>query len=671
MCGITGIVGRHLGAPELEQKVELMARVLEHRGPDGLGIRCFLPPAVPQPVGFGHNRLAIIDVSPAGQQPMSNEDETVWLVFNGEIYNFPELRAGLEARGHRFRSLTDSEVIVHLYDELGPDCVRHLNGIFAFAILDQRRGLLLLARDPLGVKPLYYCSTTPGCFLFGSEIKAILASSLYRTEVDWQAAHDYFTYLYVPGPRTMFEGIRQLAAGHRLLLNLGDDSLRLERFWEVRRREDIERASFPELKERVRHLLAASVRRQLISDVPLGVFLSGGVDSTIVTGLAQEEKTALSTFTVVFQEKEFEFYNEKERSLVVSRHLGTQHHELLLPETNPTEVLDLVECFDQPFGNPTSYLMYLLSRVAREHITVALCGAGGDELYAGYPRYRAVRLARRLGWVPRPCVRWGKKALDLVRDSYRTLHLKRARKFLDGLDGDFFQQYAKWTYFLDEDQKARLLHGSSGGNGRDPHLRPSVEILRSAMAQSRLQDPENRILHMDLQTFLVDNVLEYTDKMSMAVALEVRVPLLDQEFVELSLNVPFAYKLRSGQTKALLQDTFAEFFPPAARKAPKRGFNAPLAHWILTVFDKYFEASCVPIHRLKDQLGEDIGASWREGILDWNFIQQLREQHRRGKRDNSYELFAVIMFDVWWRKYITGTLPLARWQRAGMQRCAF
>jgi len=670
MCGICGVVRGSLGADQLQATIDRMVQTLLHRGPDGRNTRSFLPPVISRPVALGHTRLAIIDVSEAGRQPMSNEDGTAWLIFNGEIYNFPELRTRLEVQGHRFRSHTDSEVILHLYDELGPDCVRNLDGIFAFAILDLKRDLVLLARDPLGVKPLYY-SASADHFLFGSEIKAILASSMYRADVDWQAAHDYFTYLYVPGPRTMFQGILQLPPAHRLILNLADSSLHLERYWEVRRREEIEKASFADLKTQVRERLAASVKSQLISDVPLGVFLSGGIDSTIVTGLAREGKPKLSTFTVVFEGKEFEFYNEREKSLAVSRHLGTQHHELQVLKTDPAEVLDLVEYMDQPFGNPTSYLMYLLSRVSREHITVALCGAGGDELYAGYPRYRAVRLARQLGWVPRTCLRWGRRALDLVRDSYRTMSLKRARKFLDGLDEDFFGQYAKWTYFLDEEKKAQLLRQLSGSGACGNHRASSVEVLRAAMGRSRLADPDNRILHMDLQTFLVDNVLEYTDKMSMAVALEVRVPLLDPGFVELSLNIPFEYKVRHGETKALLQEAFAEFFPRAARHAPKRGFNAPLAHWILSVFDEYFEASQRPVHSLKDRMGEDIGATWKGGLLDWSFIQQMREQHRQGKRDNSYELFAVILFDVWWRKYITGTLPMVRWQAAGIERCAF
>ena len=660
MCGISGIASNRLSPPEVTIAIARMTQVLRHRGPDGTQTRTFQPPDISCPVSLGHNRLAIIDVSAAGREPMCNEDESVWLVFNGEIYNFPELRTKLEAQGHNFRSRTDAEVIIHLYEEDGPLCAAKLNGIFAFAILDLRRDRLLLARDPIGVKPLYYCRT-PDHFLFASEIKAILACSLVDNSVNWQAISDYFTYLYVPGPETAFEGLLQLQPGYCLELNLRDRSERLERYRSVRRREKIELASYDDLKSLIRDQLSASVKRQLVSDVPLGVFLSGGVDSTIVAGLAKQQDAQIRTFTVIFEGEEYRFYNEAETSRAVSRHLGTDHHELIVSRSEPADVLDLVEFFDQPFGNPTSYLMYLLSQTARKQITVALCGAGGDELFAGYPRYNAVRLARRLGWMPRSLLHFGSKALEIVRDSYRTMHLRRARKFLEGLHSDFCVQYAQWTYFLNEEKKGQLLLRHTGSSHPQAHLAASPRILREALEQSALKDVDNRILHMDLQTFLVDNILEYTDKMSMAVGLEVRVPLLDPEFVELSLNTPFGYKIRSGVPKMLLSDTFADFFPPVARAAPKKGFNAPLAHWIVTEFDSYFEASRSSRHPLRRQMGEDIGISWREGILDWNFIERLRQQHRLGQRDNSYELFSLIVFDVWWRKYVARTSPMRFW----------
>ena len=669
MCGICGIARARPETEQMERTVHGMVQTIRHRGPDGQGIEVFNPLAGSWGLAFGHARLAVIDLSNAGRQPMSNEDGTVWVILNGEIYNFQELRTELEAKGHRFRSRTDTEVIVHLYEELGPACVKRLNGMFAFALYDGRRRrsgpngesptsgeCLLLARDPLGIKPLYYCSLPSG-FAFGSEIKAILSSGLYSVDVDWQAVSDYFTYLYVPNPQTMFKDIKQVPPAHVLTLDLVDGSCNLEPYWQVQRSEEIESLSERELKARTRELLADSVGRQLVSDVPVGVFLSGGVDSTIVTGLAREHDAALRTFTAVFQGSEFDYYNEQEPARAVSRHLGTEHHEMPVVIGDPMDVLGLVEKFDQPFGNPTFYLMYLISHQARQHVTVALTGAGGDELFAGYPRYRAAQLARRLRWIPQELLKLANKPMAAIRDSYRTMSLRRAREFLEGLDRDAIRQFLNWTYFMDEDAKSRLLTGQPGANGGAGGFAPSERVLRSAMERSPLADEENRVLHLDVQTFLVDNLLEYTDKMSMAVALETRVPLLDQRFVEFSLNVPYAHKLRNGQGKALLRETFSDFFPPEGGREPKRGFNVPLAHWILRSFDGYFEASQLPGHALSELLGPDTGITWREGILDWGFIQALREQHRRGRRDNSYELFAVIMFDVWWRRYVLGSHP--------------
>jgi asparagine synthase (glutamine-hydrolysing) len=664
MCGISGIATKRLDRAELKNSIERMAQTIRHRGPDGLGFRCFLPPVISQSVAIAHNRLAIIDVSAAGCEPMSNEDGTVWLVFNGEIYNFEELRPRLESRGHRFHSHTDAEVIVHLYEEVGPACVKELDGIFAFSILDLRRDLLFLARDPIGVKPVFY-AITPDHFLFGSEIKALLASSVITSTPNWQAISDFFTYLYVPGPQTAFDGVKQLPPAHTLTLHLKNNSISLMRYWDISRREDLETIPYGKLKSQIQETLATAVKRQLVSDVPLGVFLSGGIDSTIVTGLAKREKNDVQTYTLALAGDEYRFYDEAEKARAVSRHLGTEHCELRLEFPDLLEMLDLVEFFDQPFANPTSYLMHQLSQKAREHITVALCGAGGDELFAGYPRSSAVRLARRIAWIPYPLLRFGAQALSLLRDSHQTPYLRRARKFLGGLEPDFFVQYSNWTYFMNEDRKRSLLPGRLRDISTRNPSNSSVEILRSAYAQSPLHDEDNRILEMDLKTFLVDNILEYTDRMSMATALEVRVPLLDTAFVEIVLNAPFAYKIRNGESKAILVDAFKEFFPPEVRNAPKRGFNAPLALWAGQLFDPYFDASLNAAHPLRKRLGDDIGAAWNDGILDLSFVQRLRVQHRQGKRDNAHELFACILFDVWWRKYIKKSQPIVHWHVGG------
>ena len=665
MCGISGLATKRLGEVDLQATIIRMANAIRHRGPDGMDVRCFEPPGISQHVALGHNRLAIIDVSQAGREPMTNEDGTVWLVFNGEIYNFQELRKRLESRGHRFHSRTDAEVIIHLYEEMGSSCLKELNGIFALAILDLRRDLLFLARDPIGVKPLFYAAT-PDFFLFGSEIKAILASSLISYNVNWQAVSDFFTYLYVPGPQTAFREIQQVPPGHSLTVRLRDNSVAIGRYWNVSQNSKFEHSSYEQLKSSIRETLTTSVKRQLVSDVPIGVFLSGGIDSTIVTGLAKQEKQDIQTYTLSFTGEEFRFYDEAAKGRAVSKHLGTEHFELSLDLPEVASIVDLVEFDDQPFANPTSHLMRQLSVKAREHITVALCGAGGDELFAGYPRTSAVRLARGLRWAPTSALKFAGTALDYLRDSYRTPYLRRARKFLSGLDSDFFVQYANWTYFMNEDEKRQLLQHGSSGNG----LRSSIEVLRKAYSQSALTERDNRVLEMDLNTFLADNVLDYTDRMSMATALEVRVPLLDPRFVEMSLNIPFAYKIRNSESKSILVDTFREFFPPEARAAPKRGFNAPLGLWFERLFEPYFDAADRSSNPSQKRFGEDVGASWHDGILDFRFIQRLRSQHRQRRRDCAHELFACIIFDVWWRKYVKHTDSLVHWQTNKEWSCA-
>lgn len=640
MCGICGTV--NLG--DDDGRLTRMTDSLAHRGPDDRGVS-FFPE---ERVGLGHRRLSIIDLSEAGHQPMSSSDGMLWITFNGEIYNFPDLRRELEEKGHRFKSQTDTEVILGQYEEEGIECLGRLNGMFAFALLDRRRGKLVLARDHFGIKPLYYYQDR-GRFVFGSEIKAILASGIYSPEINRQGLHDYFTYLYVPTPETMFRGIRQVPPAHVLELDLRTNELSLHQYWQPRGASEANgngagKASLADLKAELRSLLADSVRRQMISDVPLGVFLSGGVDSPILTGLmAQASTQPVKTFTVVFQGKNVEFYDERDIARKVARKFSTEHHEIPVDLAEPLEMLDLVGHFDQPFGNPTFYLMYLISKHTRPEATVALCGAGGDELFAGYPRYRAMAMARWVRRVPKPLLGGLRRALALTRDDYRTMTLRRARQFLDGLDDDFAKQFVNWTYFLTEGQKRSLLREvGQAENGQGRGLLPSERIVRRSLSESTLEDFGNRVLHADVQTFLPDNILEYTDKMSMAVSLEVRVPYLDYRFVEHSLRIPFEHKLRGGKGKAILKEVFADLLPEENIRAPKKGFNFPLAVWMRDHFDDYFDR-----HMGQPQVEH-------EGILNWAYIQLLREQHRAGKADNSYALFSIIMFDVWYRKYMLG-----------------
>ena len=655
MCGIAGVVSSSNTEIELSDRAERMTAALAHRGPDGQGIRVFSHEGTGRSVALGHRRLAIIDLSPAGLQPMCNEDESVWIVFNGEIYNFQALRTELRAKGHVFRSNTDSEVLVHLYEELGPALVQRLTGIFAFAILDRRRRRVLLARDHMGIKPLYYRVDEDG-LRFASEIKGILSADATAPAPNWQAVYDYFTYLYVPAPQTAFEGILQLPPAHTLEYDVASGEHEVSHYWTVRRLDEMGRASPEELSETLFHRVEDAVQRELVSDVPLGLFLSGGIDSSLLAGLAGHLGVKPRTFTVDFTAEHLRYYSEAKIAGETSRYLQTEHLQLDVDAVDPIEMLGLIDYFDEPFGNPTFYLQWMIARESRQHMTVALSGGGGDELFAGYPRYRAAQLARAFHHVPSPLLRGARFGLNLLKDNHRTMRLRRLREFLDGLDDDPVQEFTKWTYYMTSADKAALFE-----TNRTADALPSERYLRRFYDESPFSDG-NRLLHVDCQSFLVDNLLQYTDRMSMAVGMEVRVPFLEPDLVEFSLNIPFSFKLDSRQSKKILRDTFRQFITPSVHGAPKRGFNAPLATWIREDLEEYFLAAQDRAHPLRDRLGGDIGLTWGDaGILSSDHIERMRAEHREGRQDLSHELFAVITFDVWWRKYITQTLPIEHW----------
>ncbi|MCG8554536.1 MAG: asparagine synthase (glutamine-hydrolyzing) [Proteobacteria bacterium] len=652
MCGVVGGVALQTAHREaLGRDAQSMLSALDHRGGDGRGLSCFgydgtrglveVSEEDAPSIVLGHSRMAIIDVSDAGLQPMRSHDGTCWISFNGEIYNYIELRDELGIKGHRFRTETDTDVLLAAYREWGVGCLTRLNGMYAFAVVDALSGNVLLARDPLGIKPLYYCRVGD-TLLFASEIKGILRSSLYQRDLDTEAAHHYFSLLYVPHPLTLFKSIRQLPPAHYLQLRLRDASIRVLRYWRPHRRPAIERMSRGDANQELRAELTAAVRRQMRSDVPLGCFLSGGVDSTIVAAAMKQAASKVHTYTVTFPEQQYQYYDESDVALATSQYLGTEHHTLPVRLNEPGLLFQLLDHFDQPFGNPTYYLMHLISREARKHIKVALCGAGGDELFAGYPRHRAVMLAKWAHWVPRPLVGAAAALLSASRLAGRNAVVRRALSFVEGLDPDFFVQYLNWTYFSSEQDKSSLLAFPHTGCS-------SPEILRGLYDASELSDPGNKLLEMDVESFLVDNLLEYTDKMSMAVPIEVRVPFLDHRVVELALNIPFRNKLGRRHTKLPLREAFKDAFVPKAAKAPKRGFNVPLAQWIRGELGMYFEdgreLAGAPRRR---------GQTWKEGLLRPEAIHRYRGEHARGLRDRSYELFGIMIFDAWYARFLGG-----------------
>ncbi len=634
MCGIAGMVSQ---GPIDGRTIPPLLNSLRHRGPDDEGV--YLRPD--RKVALIHTRLSILDLSPAGHQPMTNEDKSIWITYNGEIYNYEELRSELAGKGHRFVSRTDTEVILHLYEEEKEAALERLVGIFAFAIYDVPRQHLFLARDRLGVKPLYYADHG-GRFIFSSEIKAILAAGGVPVEADWQAILDYFTFLFVPHPQTAFRHIRQLPPAGTLCYDLNSGRITLGRFWSPWRGLQKKRPSpsYGDLRERVRQLVTESVRSELVSDVPLGVFFSGGIDSTILAAImTRHSAKRVKTFTVGFRGPGFHPHDDLAYARLASEALGTQHHELVVDLEDPGAFFKMVQHVDQPFGNPTLYLQYLIARATRQEVTVALSGVGGDELFGGYPKYWMLPPAPFLGALPAGPGRLLLRFLSLIREDTWVPILRRAKRLLRGVGCELPEQYLRWSYYFTELEKQRLLRGPLKGVG----LLPAVRLIQETMAAvPHGVDRYGQVLAAELETFLADNLLEYTDKATMAVALETRVPYLDHRLVEFSCQIPFRHKIRPGQSKYILVDAFRDLLPDTIARAPKRGFSPPIARWMNTVLDRCFDKWL------------SAGQVARDGLFDWESIRNLRMEHRTRRRDTSMELLSILVFSVWYHRYILG-----------------
>lgn len=630
MCGIAGFV-----ADGSRKLLDEMTDCQVHRGPDDRGIHIDRLPDG-RTVGLGSRRLAILDLSPRGRMPMGNPESGPLIVHNGEIYNYGELRSDLRRRGDCFRTETDTEVVLRLYERFGRDMVYRLNGMFSFAIWDVRRRRLLVARDRLGIKPLYYHESGRG-FFFASELKGLRAAGL-GGEVDWRAIWDYFSYLYVPSPRTAYRGIRELPPGHLLEYRVDDGESLVTRYWSPLEAADSgsEAITLPEARQRLQSLLRASVRQRLVSDVPLGVFLSGGIDSSVLVGLmAEESSEPVKTFTVLFSGSNSEFHDEQATARWVADRWNTDHHELPVDISEPDEMLDLLSCFDQPFGNPTYYLSYLISRSVRDHAKVALSGAGGDELFGGYPRYHAARWGSLLRRTPEWMARMGRRALDAVPDDYSSPTLRRLKVLTEGIDPDPVRQYVNWVYYLHDGRKRAALRTERFGEATD-----SADCLRPYWEEGTGLDWLGQVQYVDLMTFLPDNILAYTDRTSMATSLEVRVPWLDHELVDFALSLPARLKIRGGTTKYLVRQTFGDYIPERTLRGRKKGFVPPLSEWMESTLDAYFDTHLTP-ERME-----------RIGVFDPDGVSDLRRAHRSGERDYSMELFSFIVFDAWHRQYM-------------------
>jgi asparagine synthase (glutamine-hydrolysing) len=624
MCGIAGKFNFADRAPVSHELIARMNVAQAHRGPDGAG------EYFDRGVGLAHRRLSILDVE-GGRQPMTNEDSTIWIVFNGEIYNFPELRDRLEAKGHKFRSHCDTEAIVHLYEDLGENCVDELRGMFAFAIWDSRTEKLFIARDRLGIKPLHFAVLGGKSLVFGSEIKAILQDETVPRSVNLDALSEYVSLLYVPDPATMFVGIQKLPPAHTI--SCDRNGVRLRKYWDVR--YDInESLTEEQAAEQLFDLLKATVKDHLLSDVPLGAFLSGGVDSSAIVGFMQQVITGkLVTSSIGFEE---ETYNELPYARQMAERFHSEHHEHVVhPDIEHLFPL-IVWSFDEPFADSSAIPTYYVSKTAREHVTVALSGDGGDELFAGYQRYELEQFEHRLRRSLGP-LRFLGAAARMFPNGVKF----KGRNTLESITRSPDDAYARkqFLYLFTEDAKRQLMARPETHD----YAAKFRDLYRNAPAAP--DDWLNRALYVDLKTYLVDDILTKVDRMSMAVSLESRPPLLDHKVVEFVATLPPHLKLNGNQRKYIFKKAASRFVPPEILSRKKQGFRLPIAEWL---------------RKELRETAEDLllgPTATRRGYFQKPELEKLWNDHQSGRRDNAHQVWLLILLELWHRKYIDDSRP--------------
>jgi asparagine synthase (glutamine-hydrolysing) len=627
MCGICGIAERDPRREVSESALRAMTRALAHRGPDGEGV------VVLGSVGFGNRRLAIVDRSPAGAQPMRNAASTVWVVYNGEIYNYQDQRRLLEQRGYGFQSQSDTEVLLHLYEEFGDAAVERLHGMFAFAIWDSRTRTLLLARDRFGKKPLYYRLTERG-LAFGSEIKALLTENGERPAIDPDAINHFLSFDYVPSPGTAFAGILKLPAGHQLVYRDGIAT--------VRRYSSpgyAPRALSREPARELRDALGTAVERRLMGEVPVGVFLSGGLDSSAVVGLlAERGHRRVPTFSIRFRE---ESHDESAYARLVARRFDADHHEFVADARIADELPRVVRQYDEPFGDPSAMPTYMLAREARRHVTVALTGDGGDEWFAGYDRYVKSALAERYLRAPRPLRRAAARLLAWTApESRRFEHPLRQLARFAALDQPADTLYARWILHFDREQKAALYTPEFLASAGD-----SAARLEAVLAAADGADLAARERSTDLATYLPDDLMVKTDIATMAHGLEARCPFLDQDVVAIASSLPSGELLRGWRTKRILRRALGDLLPRETLHRGKQGFGVPLGTWLRGELRPL-------VHELV--LGR---RALERGYFREDALRRLVEEHESGRCDWQYHLWNLLVLELWHREVGDGLPP--------------
>jgi asparagine synthase (glutamine-hydrolysing) len=635
MCGIVGYLnlnGEPLGPHE--DFLPAMCHSIAHRGPDEVGMKIIGPAAL------GMTRLSIIDLK-TGQQPITNEDKTIWIVFNGEIYNFHDLQKRVKDKGHRLATNSDTETIVHLYEDYGPDCLKFLEGMFAFAIWDIPKQRLFIGRDRMGEKPLHW-TISAGKFIYGSEIKGILAHPDSKKELNRTALSRYLALEYVPAPDSIFKDIHKLMPSHYLIVEGGQ--VKEFNYWQPT--QESEAITETEAQNELVSLLDRSVELRLISDVPLGIFLSGGIDSSMITALAARKVSGpLKTFSIGFADASFD---ESEYAKAVAQHLGTEHESVeFSPDLALSTMSELWTILDEPLADASIVPTYFLSKMTRRRVTVALAGEGGDELFGGYPTYQAHQWARLWNTLPRmlrknvidPALMSLPVSLNNLSFDYKV------KRFISAVEEPPISRHLRWMGSIPLSQHHDLL--LNGGNGsseksliKEDQLFDCQGLTRTLMPEAKHQkDIVDTIMRFDMATYLPDDLLVKSDRASMAASLEVRLPFLAFPVVEFALSLPIHLKIKGSTTKVLLRKAAASYLPEKIVKRPKKGFGIPVGKWIKDEF--------------KPVVDELLSESFirRQSLFNWSYVSQMLQEHNQGRVDRRKELWTLLMFQWWWRKF--------------------
>jgi asparagine synthase (glutamine-hydrolysing) len=630
MCGIYGyLTSKRSIDPRI---LRSMGDTLRHRGPDDEGE--MIGEDGDLCVGFGHQRLSIIDLSPGGRQPMSNEDGSIWITYNGEVYNFIALREELERKGHRFKSSSDTEVVIRLYEELGIRCLEKMNGMFAFALWDRHKKTLILARDRIGKKPLHYAFSNEG-IVFASEIKALLTHPAVSREIDLKSLNRYLTYEYVPAPDSIFKSIKKLEPGHYLLYRQG--ATEIVQYWDIPLTDNpMGYKTEAEYVEDLRERLANAVKSRLVADVPVGLFLSGGVDSSLIAALAMSANPKLECFSIGFDEPSFD---ESRYAREVARALNAQH-QLMIFSTR--EMLDTIhklpDILDEPLADASILPTYLLSKFASQKVKVALSGDGGDELFAGYPTYQAHKLITYFDSLPaflKSALRTMAAYLPVSHNNISTEF--KLKQFLKGAGVASEIRFFIWMGAFTDAEKKGLLSDEVKSELRSHN---TYEDIFNYISKSKLTKDMERILYLSMKLYLQDDLLVKVDRTSMANSLEVRCPLLDYEFIEFACSLPMFYKLNGLRTKYLFKKAAMGLLPASIINRPKKGFGIPISRWLCG------ELKDLMMNHLNQQTIE------RQGLFDWAYISGLMDAHLSRRADHRKLLWPLIVFQIWYEKFV-------------------